>query len=204
MKGNKKVTCAPDGTCIAAASNVDSMIRIWRIDEAEIEPSRSSDDQTSNTSGLYISWDGHRGVSTAGKGPMKLWDTVKGSCLMTFNNPNEVQLATISHDYALVASLSFWKSTLQVWSCINGALLMTTEYHQSLSKFPSSIRFSPNGRQIPTVLSQEHMVLWDVETAKKLDEVNLKVTPRSYIINDDGDFVASPGIDLLFISRAEI
>lgn len=192
------VAFSPDGTSVSTTALFDPVLRIWSVDEAETEYSCLIGNNDPEFMALYMSWDGKCVVSIPGDGPMKLWDAVTGLCLMTFIDPNtELDIETepnttfsaaISNDMSLLASISFGK--LRMWSCTMGTIVKTIQF--DTFRYPTSLRISPNGRQVVAIFNRVTMVLWDVETEEEIYSVDLSITRGSLLINEYGDFVQNP------------
>lgn len=188
---------SPDGFSIATAFSSDSVVKVWHVAQADSQNTRLSD-ETSDLTGLFLSWDGELVVSTS-DGPIKLWDTLTGTNLTIFIDPGLIPeidtSATISNDAMLVASFSL--TNLRIWSCSTGTLVKTFPHRVGPNMVPTSLRFSPNNLQIVAIFDQWNLYLWDLETMRRIYPSEYEGPCSSLKINERGEFIEAHSLQAL-------
>ena len=181
---------SPDGKLIASTSD-DHSIRLSDVDTGK-ETLRLCG-HTGHVQGKAFSKDSRLLASASSDGTVRIWNLDQGReirCLEGFDHPDEISFAPDNRRIA-IGTLA---ATAYVRSLDNDDDMVDLKGHKTL--YVNGVSFSPDGKFIASVGSDETLRIWNASSGKMLRCLlghENKVTGVSY--SSDGKRIASTGHD---------
>ncbi|KAL7800877.1 vegetative incompatibility protein HET-E-1 [Trichoderma afarasin] len=168
----KDISFAPDGRRLASAAH-DLTVKLWDTETG---------DCIRTFNGNYNSWfegvsfaPDNRRLASVSNGQrtdngyveyydhkIKLWDTVMGSCIITFTGHDDrVDTVRFTPDGRWLASASV-DSTIKLWDTAIGSCIATLVGHE---EGINAICFTPDSRWLASASMDMTVKLWDIETS---------------------------------------
>lgn len=150
----------PDGKRFITKGQ-DKTIQIWDLTSWHSEHIPNPDGELFQS--FYACPDGERLLSVDSQQHLSLWDLASRQRLRTISIPQSAFLSVaLTQEVAIVAS---WGGAIKIWNLATGKSLSCGErYEMSVAVHPDQQRFASGG-------SSGVLVLWEIETAKKLKEL---------------------------------
>jgi WD40 repeat protein/tRNA A-37 threonylcarbamoyl transferase component Bud32 len=154
------VVFSPDGRRLASAGS-DTMVRVW--DAATGWKLLTLNKHEGPVNSVAFSPDGRRLASASGQ-TVRLWDSSTGQELLTLSEHVGTVVMSFSPDSRRLASADF--QTVRIWDAVTGQKLLTIQ--EQPRHWFQSVAFSPDGRRLASVSTDQMVRLWDAATGKEL------------------------------------
>ncbi len=142
--------------------------------------------------GVDFSPDGTRLVSCGYQGQVKLWDIESGKSVnLPGNSDNYVYAAKFSPNGKVIASASYYDTSLHVWDANTGKLLNNLSPGRSYL-YAYDIAWSPDGSGLITAGSDD-LVIWNMTTGRRSGLIDHRSSIRTCAFSPNGRHIVTAG-----------
>jgi len=182
---------SPDGTRVALAG-VDQRITLW--DARDGRRLAELKGHTSDVTSLRFSPDGNRLASSAFDNEVRVWDVQTASTVLKLKHPAASQCLDWSPDgRMLCAGVGVgWETEkvfmVIVWNARTGEEIARLPGHR---QHVTTVRFSPDNKQLVTGASDGQFLLWDLASRKAVSVANNRNVASAAFLSDGRTLAAA-------------